>query len=274
MESTDVINEIRGILPRNSIGKYDLLTIFTHKTVFDKIVKVLSLDFQNKVDYVAAPEAIGWILGTAIAKELGVGFIGVRKGDKLPYAKEEIISTHFTDYSGQDKSFEISKSSIVRNKRVLIVDDWIETGSQMKALIALLEKLDCSIIGLFIDDNMVFDIDNLKGFLNDTSSFGFIAKENNKIIGFAYCYTLLRPDGKTMFYLHSIGMLPNYQDKGYGSKLLSFIKEYSKEIGCSEMFLITDKGNPRACHVYEKLGGKNDYKDEIVYVYDYEKGDK
>lgn len=116
--------------------------------------------------------------------------------------------------------------------------------------------------------------DILKGFLNDTSSFGFIAKENNKIIGFAYCYTLLRPDGKTMFYLHSIGMLPNYQDKGYGSKLLSFIKEYSKEIGCSEMFLITDKGNPRACHVYEKLGGKNDYKDEIVYVYDYEKGDK
>ena len=127
---------------------------------------------------------------------------------------------------------------------------------------------------VLIDDIMVFDIDNLKGFLNDTSSFGFIAKENNKIIGFAYCYTLLRPDGKTMFYLHSIGMLPNYQDKGYGSKLLSFIKEYSKEIGCSEMFLITDKGNPRACHVYEKLGGKNDYKDEIVYVYDYEKGDK
>ena len=129
-------------------------------------------------------------------------------------------------------------------------------------------------VEVLIDDNMVFDIDNLKGFLNDTSSFGFIAKENNKIIGFAYCYTLLRPDGKTMFYLHSIGMLPNYQDKGYGSKLLSFIKEYSKEIGCSEMFLITDKGNPRACHVYEKLGGKNDYKDEIVYVYDYEKGDK
>lgn len=44
---------------------------------------------------------------------------------------------------------------------------------------------------VLIDDNMVFDIDNLKGFLNDTSSFGFIAKENNKIIGFAYCYTLL-----------------------------------------------------------------------------------
>lgn len=41
---------------------------------------------------------------------------------------------------------------------------------------------------VLIDDNMVFDIDNLKGFLNDTSSFGFIAKENNKIIGFATVY--------------------------------------------------------------------------------------
>lgn len=167
---------------------------------------------------------------------------------------------HPTDHTLRLKDLEYAD-------RVKIGDNtWIGGGSIILNGVTIGKKK--------IDDNMVFDIDNLKGFLNDTSSFGFIAKENNKIIGFAYCYTLLRPDGKTMFYLHSIGMLPNYQDKGYGSKLLSFIKEYSKEIGCSEMFLITDKGNPRACHVYEKLGGKNDYKDEIVYVYDYEKGDK
>ncbi|WP_461055688.1 GNAT family N-acetyltransferase, partial [Staphylococcus aureus] len=78
---------------------------------------------------------------------------------------------------------------------------------------------------------------------------------------------------KTMLYLHSLGMLANYQDQGYGSKLLSFMKVYSKAIGCTEMCLITDKGNPRACHIYEKLGGKNDYKDDMVYVYVYEKGD-
>lgn len=125
----------------------------------------------------AAPEAIGWILGTAIAKELGVGFIGVRKGDKLPYAKEEIISTHFTDYSGQDKSFEISKSSIVRNKRVLIVDDWIETGSQMKALIALLEKLDCSIIGLA---TIGIDINEVTQKWIDSSFVAYIAQTYNK----------------------------------------------------------------------------------------------
>ena len=135
----------------------------------------------------------------------------------------------------------------------------------------LLEKEDLKLMkDVLEDDGMIFNTDYLNNFLNDKNAYGFIAKENNKVIGFAYAYTLLRPDGKNMFYLHSIGMLPNYQNNGYGSQLLSFIKEYSQKIGCSEMFVITDKGNPRACHVYEKLGGKNDFEDEIVYVYDYE----
>ena len=135
----------------------------------------------------------------------------------------------------------------------------------------LLEENDIELMEEVLkDDNMVFNKDNLKIFLKDKNTYGFIAKDGNKVVGFAYAYTLLRPDGKTMFYLHSIGILPNYQNKGYGSKLLEYMKNFSKEIGCSEMFVVTDKGNPRACHVYEKLGGKNDYENEIVYVYDYE----
>lgn len=202
--------------------------------------------------------------------------------------KQQIYNTALYLRLSRDDELQGESSSITTQRSMLrlyakehhlnvideyIDDGWSGTNFERPSFQRMIEDIEF-MEEVLIDDNMVFDIDNLKGFLNDTSSFGFIAKENNKIIGFAYCYTLLRPDGKTMFYLHSIGMLPNYQDKGYGSKLLSFIKEYSKEIGCSEMFLITDKGNPRACHVYEKLGGKNDYKDEIVYVYDYEKGDK
>ena len=124
------------------------------------------------------------------------------------------------------------------------------------------------------DDDMIFNKDYLKNFINEKNAYGFIAKEDNKIVGFAYAYTLVRPDGKTMLYLHSIGMLPNYQNNGFGTKLMEFIKKYSIELGCSEMFVITDKGNPRACHVYEKLGGKNDYEDEVVYVYDFDKEGK
>lgn len=136
----------------------------------------------------------------------------------------------------------------------------------------LLERNDLELMEEVLkDDNMKYNITNLNNFLNDDNAYGFIAKDNNKVVGFAYGYNLTRPDGKTMFYLHSIGMLPNYQNNGYGSKLLSYIKEYSKKLGCKELFVITDKGNPRACHVYEKLGGINDYEDEVVYVYDYER---
>ena len=136
----------------------------------------------------------------------------------------------------------------------------------------LLEKEDLELMEeVLIDDGMVFDVEYLTRFIDDKNAYGFIAKENNKVVGFAYAYRFTRPDGKNMFYLHSIGMLPNYQNRGYGSALLSYIKNYSKQLGCSEMFVITNKGNPRACHVYEKLGGINDYEDEIVYVYDYEK---
>lgn len=136
----------------------------------------------------------------------------------------------------------------------------------------LLEKQDLELMeDVLKDDNMIFNIEYLDNFINDKNAYGFIAKDNDKVVGFAYAYNLLRPDGKSMFYLHSIGMLPDYQNNGYGSALLSYIKEYSKSIGCNEMFVITDRGNPRACHVYEKLGGVNDYEDEVVYVYDYEK---
>ena len=138
----------------------------------------------------------------------------------------------------------------------------------------VLEEQDLELMeDVLKDDNIIFNKDFLNSFINDNNAYGFIAKENNNIVGFAYAYTLLRPDGKTMFYLHSIGMLPTYQNNGYGTKLMQFIKDYSISLGCSEMFVLTDKGNPRACHVYEKLGGKNDYEDEICYVYDFE-GDK
>ena len=122
----------------------------------------------------------------------------------------------------------------------------------------LLEKNDITLMAdVLKDDNMIVNKDYLENFVDDKNAYGFIAKEENKIVGFAYAYTLLRPDGKTMFYLHSIGMLPNYQNNGYGSILLEYIKNYSMKLGCSEMFVITDKGNQRACHVYEKLGGKS-----------------
>lgn len=135
----------------------------------------------------------------------------------------------------------------------------------------LLEEKDLELMKEIIeDDDKIFDLENMKKFYNDKNTIAFIAKQENKIVGFAYGYDIIHPDGKHAYFIYSIGILSDYQDKGYGTKLLSFIKEYVCQNGFFVMFVLTDKGNPRACHVYEKLGGKNDYEDEICYVYNLE----
>ena len=80
----------------------------------------------------------------------------------------------------------------------------------------LLEETDLELMkDVLEDDNMIFNLDYLNNFIKNNNSFGFIVKEENNIVGFAYAYTLLRPDGKNMFYLHSIGILPACQNKNW-----------------------------------------------------------
>lgn len=133
--------------------------------------------------------------------------------------------------------------------------------------IKLLEEKDiANMQEILHDDDMIFNLDFLKNFLSCPNAYGFIASIENKIVGFAYAYSLLRPDGKTMFYLHSIGVLPAFQNLGVGTKMMDYIVNFAKENNFSEVFVITDKANNTACHVYEKTGFTNEIENEVVYV--------
>jgi len=148
MKNEELINRTKSLLTEESIGRYDLFPIFKDVELFRAIVKHLSAPYIGKVDYVVSPEAIGWILGVAIAKELNVGFIPLRKGGTLPYKEDALISHSYNDPNKKDKKLEIKKDYIPAKSKVLIVDEWIETGISMRCAIALLTKLDCEIVGL------------------------------------------------------------------------------------------------------------------------------
>lgn len=128
----------------------------------------------------------------------------------------------------------------------------------------LLEKEDLKLMKEIIeDDNMEFDLNNLQEFLNDKNNYGFIAKEENKIIGFIYGYSLLKPNGKYMFYVHSVGVLPNYQGKGIGKELFKYMDEYLvDEKKVYKYFLLTSEDNIIAQKVYRKHSSK-----ECLQVY-------
>ncbi len=132
----------------------------------------------------------------------------------------------------------------------------------------ILDKTDIALMKDFVDDeNTNYNEEQLNKFINEKNSYGFIAKNESKIIGFAYGYVLFRPDGKKDFYLHAIDINHRFQGNGYGTRLMNFIKDYIKEIKCRKMFLITNKSNISACKCYENAGGVNNATDEIVYVF-------
>ena len=107
----------------------------------------------DSIEYVAGIDALGFVLGSAMALRLQKGFIPIRKEGKLPVPAD---IAEFIDYSLQKKALELAEGTCKFGDRVLLVDEWIETGSQVQAAIRLLEKQGATIIGIAsisIDDN-------------------------------------------------------------------------------------------------------------------------
>ena len=94
-----------------------------------------SLAQPLKVDYVVAAEARGFILGGALARELGAGFVPARKPGKLPY---ETISVEYALEYGLDE-LQLHADALAGGTRVLIHDDLLATGGTAKALCEVVE---------------------------------------------------------------------------------------------------------------------------------------
>ncbi|XP_018410523.1 PREDICTED: uncharacterized protein LOC108785856 isoform X1 [Nanorana parkeri] len=92
---------------------------------------------DDKIDLVAGIDAMGFILGAAIASHLGKGFLAIRKAGHL------CVKTHsqsYVDYSGKEKKAEVRTDAIKPGLHILLVDQWIETGGTMRAAIKLVEE--------------------------------------------------------------------------------------------------------------------------------------
>jgi len=95
------------------------------------------------VDVVAAAEARGFILGGAVARRIGAGFIPVRKPGKLPW------DTHSAEYVleyGVD-ALEIHQDAVADGARVLVHDDLLATGGTAAAVCGLISKAGGKVVG-------------------------------------------------------------------------------------------------------------------------------
>jgi adenine phosphoribosyltransferase len=141
----DLKSVIRTIpdYPKPGILFRDITTLLADARGFRRAVDELVLPLAGaKIDKVAGIEARGFILGGAVAHQLSVGFVPVRKKGKLPY--KTIGESYELEY-GVDE-VEIHVDGVKPGDRVLLVDDLIATGGTAAAAIRLLERGGATVV--------------------------------------------------------------------------------------------------------------------------------
>lgn len=130
--------------PKEGIMFRDVTTLFADPRGFRMAIDQMLHPFAGQpIDKVVGLEARGFILGGAIAHQLSVGFVPVRKKGKLP---GRVISEEYELEYGE-AIVEIHDDAIAAGERILIVDDLLATGGTAAAGIRLVERLGGNIIG-------------------------------------------------------------------------------------------------------------------------------
>lgn len=125
------------------------------------------------------------------------------------------------------------------------------------------ERLDVANIDnineIVIDDNTKYNKKELEKFIENSNNYIFIGKIKNEVVALLYGYGLKRPDGKNMFYIHSVDVIISYQGKGIGPKLIQYTLDYIKaENKYYKYFVLADVDNERAIKIYEKNAKKKE----------------
>ncbi|KAI5611160.1 hypothetical protein C0J50_4948, partial [Silurus asotus] len=122
--------------------------LYCNSQALSDCVKDLLKPFQSDIiDLVVGIDAMGFILGSAVANILGKGFLAVQKAGRLCV---ETQTQEYCDYTGKEKILEVRVDVLKPGLRVLIVDQWIETGGTMKAAIKLVERQGASVVGVAV----------------------------------------------------------------------------------------------------------------------------
>ena len=154
--------------PQKGIEFIYIMTLIIQKEKFNEIIEKFVTEIkEKKLDYIVGPEARGLILGAAIAKELNIGFIPIRKAGKLPPTTVEKQFEYEKEY-GKDK-LELPKliNEEYQGKKIYIVDDIYATGNTMKAIKETIEELG----GIVAGEGVIMNIVELN---NDKNIFSLI----------------------------------------------------------------------------------------------------
>jgi adenine phosphoribosyltransferase len=130
-------------------GLGNMWPVFGDSELFARVVAEMAAPFAGLVDKVAGIESRGFVLGAAVAAQLRVGFVAIRKSDGL-YPGETLSALTSSDYRGRQHTFRLQRAAVREGDRIGLVDDWFETGSQGLIARRLVERAGASYVGASI----------------------------------------------------------------------------------------------------------------------------
>ena len=143
---TDLVKLIRDVpdFPKPGVVFKDITPILSDGKAFDDSIRALAAyTRKRRADVVAGIEARGFVFGAAVAANLGIGFVPVRKAGKLPW--KTVRETYKLEY-GED-AVEVHEDAIRKGQNVVIVDDVLATGGTMAATCRLIERIGGVVAG-------------------------------------------------------------------------------------------------------------------------------
>ena len=129
--------------PQEGVLFHDITPVLQSPEYFRLLVDLLTYRYMTQdIDVVAGLDARGFIIGAALAYQLNVGFVPIRKKGKLPFTT--LSESYALEYG--EATVEIHTDAIKDNARVLLVDDLVATGGTMHAGIKLIRKLGGNVV--------------------------------------------------------------------------------------------------------------------------------
>jgi aminoglycoside 6'-N-acetyltransferase I len=140
----------------------------------------------------------------------------------------------------------------------------------MQTIIRLLTTQDSSYLNNVAED--VFDDpiveSSAKEFLADPRHRLVVALDNDLVVGFVSAVIYVHPDKPAPeLWINEIGVAPTHQRHGIGKALMQAILEEAKRSGCSEAWVLTDRGNLPAMAMYKSTGGEETPPDSVMFTF-------
>lgn len=154
----ELLDKFRKIpdFPKPGILFYDVTPILQDPVTFGNVLEQFAEPFERKkVEIVCGIESRGFIFASALANDLGAGFVPIRKPGKLPY---KTVKEEYDLEYGKD-ALEIHADAIHEGQRVLIVDDLLATGGTALAALQLVRRFNPTVVGI----SFLIELTALKG---------------------------------------------------------------------------------------------------------------